>query len=405
MFRSSRKEKAAQQSSRPEDFMDEEDLNDYPEAGKTIVTRTDFDSITGARQRDVARRDVLGNALVVAKQTMGDRLLAVMGWREGHGVGERIELTPAEDNKSPSKPRRVYGVALGPGMQALHAQDSDLAAASSSDDNSDDLADHSDPTPRARISGGVLRSAADNEPPNSHRISSVGQNGLKTTTMTSRTTASLKPLTVAPAVVMNYVSKPKDDLYGLGFDPHLAARDVLEERARLQTAAPFRNRVALGGDIASHRRGERDGVGMGGSTAMATQFDDDVDEFNVYSTTASSVHSRGGHFLEVANDDDGDDADDLAGHLLPTSTRKGSSRAAQANTSTSTTSSNTNSNLSFKLKFVPAQRPPPAPTVYPAPIVPPDYDGFHRFAAQEVSVSCMCGLCIVVIRTFSVCVL
>ena len=35
-----------------EDFMDEEDLNDYPEAGKTIVTRTDFDSITGARHRD-----------------------------------------------------------------------------------------------------------------------------------------------------------------------------------------------------------------------------------------------------------------------------------------------------------------------------------------------------------------
>ena len=35
-----------------EDFLDEEDLNDYPEAGKTIVTRTDFDSITGARHRD-----------------------------------------------------------------------------------------------------------------------------------------------------------------------------------------------------------------------------------------------------------------------------------------------------------------------------------------------------------------
>ena len=69
-------------------------------------------------------------------------MLAVMGWREGQGVGERLEVqAKPKKPKQPKtvKPKRKYGVALPPGHDDEGMSDDDVAStdsggASGSDD-------------------------------------------------------------------------------------------------------------------------------------------------------------------------------------------------------------------------------------------------------------------------------
>ncbi|KAJ3055311.1 hypothetical protein HK097_010890 [Rhizophlyctis rosea] len=97
-----------QRGSRPEDFMDEEDLADLAST-KQVAATEEFD-ILGGTERELARRNAAAKTVDSAssavgplpgklvedligppKDPVGIKLLRQMGWREGHGVGPRAK--------------------------------------------------------------------------------------------------------------------------------------------------------------------------------------------------------------------------------------------------------------------------------------------------------------------------
>ncbi|XP_042196408.1 G patch domain-containing protein 1 isoform X2 [Callorhinchus milii] len=100
-FVSSRQQKAETQQYRPEDFMDEEDLNEHGIAPTRISTRESFASKSTDKIRDKARAlaavtapipeaTILDDLISPAKETLGVQLLRRMGWKEGQGLGPRV---------------------------------------------------------------------------------------------------------------------------------------------------------------------------------------------------------------------------------------------------------------------------------------------------------------------------
>lgn len=102
---SSREARSSQREARPEDFMDEEDLQEFADARKLVATE-EFDVLGGTerelqarrkqRQEDEARGGVgfLGSSLMnlvqPTKDSVGVRLLRRLGWKPGQGIGPRI---------------------------------------------------------------------------------------------------------------------------------------------------------------------------------------------------------------------------------------------------------------------------------------------------------------------------
>ncbi|TIC59614.1 CNH-domain-containing protein [Wallemia mellicola] len=85
---------------RPEDFMDEEDLEALKEA-RVLETRPDYDLLAGSasdnkRQR-VDDNDTFSNIFRPAKSGIGTLLMRKMGWRDGQGVGPRISIHKAKE--------------------------------------------------------------------------------------------------------------------------------------------------------------------------------------------------------------------------------------------------------------------------------------------------------------------
>ncbi|CAI9567600.1 unnamed protein product [Staurois parvus] len=122
-FVSSRQGRSEQQASRPEDFMDEEDLGEFGIAPKEIMTTDDFASKTKDKIREKARElaavtapipgaTILEDLIAPAKITVGVQLLRQMGWKEGQGVGPRTKRKLRKQEPEPS--RKVYGCALPP---------------------------------------------------------------------------------------------------------------------------------------------------------------------------------------------------------------------------------------------------------------------------------------------------
>ncbi|KAG9341985.1 hypothetical protein JZ751_018302 [Albula glossodonta] len=122
-FVSSRQQKAEKQMSRPEDFMDEEDLSEHGIAPSEITTTDDFVSGRRDQIRDKARAitsltapipgDTLLEDLVApARTSVGVELLRKMGWKEGQGVGPRLKRKPAKQKTDTGV--RMYGCALPP---------------------------------------------------------------------------------------------------------------------------------------------------------------------------------------------------------------------------------------------------------------------------------------------------
>ncbi|KAM6980551.1 G patch domain-containing protein 1 [Aplochiton taeniatus] len=122
-FVSSRQQKAVKQSSRPEDFMDEEDMGEHGIAPQDITTTDDFSS----RKKDVIREkakaitslsapipgDILLEDLVApAKLSIGVQLLRRMGWKDGQGVGPRVKRKAAK--------QKLDSIARGYGCALLH---------------------------------------------------------------------------------------------------------------------------------------------------------------------------------------------------------------------------------------------------------------------------------------------
>ncbi|KAI7887431.1 hypothetical protein K492DRAFT_155019 [Lichtheimia hyalospora FSU 10163] len=104
-FVSSRSSRIEQREARPEDFMDEEDLEELASARKLVAT-DEFDILGGTQrelqakrrqqQEDEARGGVgfLGSSLMdmvaPTKESVGIRLLQKLGWKPGQGIGPRM---------------------------------------------------------------------------------------------------------------------------------------------------------------------------------------------------------------------------------------------------------------------------------------------------------------------------
>ncbi|TFK71426.1 hypothetical protein BDN72DRAFT_837646 [Pluteus cervinus] len=97
-FVSSRSDRAKQKAARPEDFMDDEDLQDIRDS-KKLVDKADEMDLTGTTQPAVedADQSSLARALEAAMlpdaaDSTGARILKKMGWKLGQGIGPRVTL-------------------------------------------------------------------------------------------------------------------------------------------------------------------------------------------------------------------------------------------------------------------------------------------------------------------------
>ncbi|KAM4614409.1 G patch domain-containing protein 1 [Discoglossus pictus] len=122
-FLSSRQGRSKKQFSRPEDFMDEEDLGEFGIAPTEILTTDDFASKAKDSIREKARElasvtapipgaTILEDLIAPAKITIGVQLLRQMGWKEGQGVGPRTKRKAQKQKRETAL--KVYGCALPP---------------------------------------------------------------------------------------------------------------------------------------------------------------------------------------------------------------------------------------------------------------------------------------------------
>ncbi|KAF8141436.1 hypothetical protein EV363DRAFT_1412875 [Boletus edulis] len=101
-FVSSRSDRAKNRATRPEDFMDEEDLAEL-RADQKLVSEHDEMDILGGTQAEKARRIDIDDSqkdpitlsleqalLPTPKDSAGGRILKKMGWRPGQGIGPRV---------------------------------------------------------------------------------------------------------------------------------------------------------------------------------------------------------------------------------------------------------------------------------------------------------------------------
>ncbi|KAG6908902.1 hypothetical protein DXG01_002880 [Tephrocybe rancida] len=97
-FVSSRGDRAKQKAARPEDFMDEEDLQELKDNRKLVDTADEMDFTGGSKSGvDEPEKDSIASALESSllpppSDSAGARILKKMGWRLGQGIGPRISL-------------------------------------------------------------------------------------------------------------------------------------------------------------------------------------------------------------------------------------------------------------------------------------------------------------------------
>ncbi|KDQ26505.1 hypothetical protein PLEOSDRAFT_1057061 [Pleurotus ostreatus PC15] len=95
-FVSSRNERAKAKAARPEDFMDEEDLQEIRDSKKIVDTTDEMDLTAGLRaSKDELETDSIAGALEASmlptpQDSAGARILKKMGWKIGQGIGPRV---------------------------------------------------------------------------------------------------------------------------------------------------------------------------------------------------------------------------------------------------------------------------------------------------------------------------
>ncbi|CAE7198866.1 unnamed protein product [Rhizoctonia solani] len=90
-FKSSRNARASQQASRPEDFMDEEDLAEMRDSQKLVDTSEPTGSTSHLQSNDDSSlTSALQSLTLPSNDSPGAKLLRKMGWKPGQGVGPRI---------------------------------------------------------------------------------------------------------------------------------------------------------------------------------------------------------------------------------------------------------------------------------------------------------------------------
>jgi G patch domain-containing protein 1 len=174
-FKSSRGEQGAPSrvQQNPQDFMDDEDLGEYGIAPQGLKTSSQFKKPeekgdSRKRRREEENRDsaipgqpvAIDNLFRPLTDTVGMRLLRSMGWRQGQGIGPR--LTSKQKAKHAEANQRMFGCPMPPSQQGKNDS-------SSSDDDDDQI----DPKYKAYL--------------------------------------------FAPDDVPEFVAKPKDNLFGIGY--------------------------------------------------------------------------------------------------------------------------------------------------------------------------------------------
>lgn len=135
-------------ASRPEDFMDEEDLGEFGIAPKRIQVRDDFVDFTEQRKRvrepprmhqgPIPGSPPLKNLFKPVSRSIGVKLLNKMGWRQGQGIGERVKRAkPKQAQEQPGV--KVYGCALPPGTESSDEEDEFAAGHSFAPADVDDV--------------------------------------------------------------------------------------------------------------------------------------------------------------------------------------------------------------------------------------------------------------------------
>lgn len=126
LFVSSRVEKANRNTRKPEDFMDEEDLEEFGIAPRQVATKDEFllsEKKAPKRPNTSLLEDSLCSMIIPARSTIGAQLLHKMGWKEGQGIGPRVARKVDTENDVTSSAvaapanQKVYGCAVHP--QAL----------------------------------------------------------------------------------------------------------------------------------------------------------------------------------------------------------------------------------------------------------------------------------------------
>ncbi|KAH7335550.1 hypothetical protein B0J17DRAFT_630573 [Rhizoctonia solani] len=89
-FKSSRNARANQQASRPEDFMDEEDLAEMRDSQKLVDTSEPSTTAQFQSNDDSSLTSALQSLTLPSTDSPGAKLLRKMGWKPGQGVGPRV---------------------------------------------------------------------------------------------------------------------------------------------------------------------------------------------------------------------------------------------------------------------------------------------------------------------------
>lgn len=131
-YKSSRTNKSENVASRPEDFMDEEDLGEFGIAPKKVQVQDDFVDFAEQRKRvrdpprmhdgPIPGSPPLKNLFKPLSQSIGVKLLNHMGWRQGQGIGEHVKRgKPKQAKEQPVV--KVHGCALPPGTESSEEED------------------------------------------------------------------------------------------------------------------------------------------------------------------------------------------------------------------------------------------------------------------------------------------
>ncbi|KAJ7027942.1 hypothetical protein C8F04DRAFT_1115872 [Mycena alexandri] len=122
-FVSSRGDRSKKKASRPEDFMDEEDLQELRDSRDVVDTTDEMDLASGIQtghgddeEQDSVARALEASMLPAAKDSAGARILKKMGWRIGQGIGPRVTLRQRklQDLQAVSDRRGVVADAIIP---------------------------------------------------------------------------------------------------------------------------------------------------------------------------------------------------------------------------------------------------------------------------------------------------
>ncbi|KAF6203253.1 hypothetical protein GE061_003671 [Apolygus lucorum] len=129
-FKSSRSTKVDSKFQKPEDFMDDEDMDDFGIAPSVVRAKSEYSGSRSSKKRErvnfqdgpIPGEPVLQKILEPSKDTVGVLLLMKMGWKPGQGVGPRLSKMEKRLQKRKSKLEKgsstvntkVYGCAMKP---------------------------------------------------------------------------------------------------------------------------------------------------------------------------------------------------------------------------------------------------------------------------------------------------